>query len=119
MGLVRMTDNPSSNFVPNKRGAPRFALPLDVELQRIDQPEAAWTTAKLRELSVRDFYFLSPEPYKTGDRFRFSVPLRQEQSSEDRRLLGGIASIVRCDELDPFRDGSAFGIVARIDEVTP
>lgn len=112
-----MPDNPASDYVPNKRNAPRFALPLHVQLQKHGQQMSDWTTARLREVSIHGFYFLSDIDYDTGARFNFFIPF--EPPAAGKSLLSGIASIVRCETLNPSQDGAAFGIAARIEETAP
>jgi hypothetical protein len=102
-------------FVPNQRRAPRFAMPLSVELQRQDEPASEWTASRIRDISVRGFYFFSPIRQLVGTKFKFSVPF-QPESVSDKRLLRGVASVVRCEKLETSAASPSFGVAVEIEE---
>ena len=90
-------------------------MPLDVELQERGQ---AATRARIRDISVRGFYFFSPVRYPVGATLTFSVPHNSKGVTKQGTLIRGLASIVRCEELRRSSE-TEFGIAAKIDEITP
>lgn len=104
---------------PQRREAPRFRTSVDVRVQPHDQPNADWVQGRVRDISVRGFYFFSPVRHEIGSRLRFSVPWNIIRSTrKPSAFLAGLGSIVRCEELSSPGQPQSFGIAVRIDEAT-
>jgi PilZ domain len=110
----------SQTEYPQRREAPRFLSSADVRVQPLDQPNADWVQGRVRDISVRGFYFFSPRRHEIGSRLRFSVPWSIVRSTKNpSAFLAGFASIVRCEELSSSGQPETYGIAVRIDEATP
>lgn len=110
----------SKNEYPQMRAAPRFLATVDVRVQPQDQPNAGWVQGRVRDISVRGFYFFSPVRGEIGSRLRFSVPWNMIRIAKNSSpFLAGVGSIVRCEELSSPGHPESFGIAVKIDEATP
>jgi hypothetical protein len=112
-----MSTKPLGTRHTDRREAPRVQVSLDVKLQLTNQPESPWNTGRIRDISVRGFYFFSPIRHEVGSLLRFSVPWQiLRQTKEPKPMLAGIGSIVRCEELGDGEAPEAFGIAVKIVE---
>lgn len=108
---------PSGAPPADRREAPRVKVSLDVKLQLTNQPESPWNTGRIRDISVRGFYFFSPVRHEVGSLLRFSVPWQiLRQTKQPKPMLAGIGSIVRCEKLAGGGAPEAFGIAVKIIE---
>jgi hypothetical protein len=105
----------------DKRKTPRFPSPKHLELLLQDQTGGPPRIMRMRDVSLRGFYFFSQVRHGVGSMVRFSIPFEFPATKTKTDLLAGVAKVVRCDELDPKLDpvsGERFGVAAKIEETT-
>jgi hypothetical protein len=107
------------DFISNRRRAPRFAMPLNVDLQPQGEPNSEWAHGRIRDISIRGFYFFSAIRHSVGSRFRFLVPFQSGVVAPDKKLIAGVAKVVRCESLDASTSATPFGVALEIEEIAP
>ena len=116
-----MVKGPKRTDPSDKRKAPRFRSPKHLELLLQDQAGGAPRSLRMRDVSLRGFYFFSQVRHGIGSMVRFTIPFEFPATKTKTDLLSGVAKIVRCDELDPNLDpvsSDRFGVAAKIEETT-
>jgi hypothetical protein len=112
-----MEKGSKQNDKKDSRKAPRFLAPKHLGILLQDPAGGPPQVTRMRDISLRGFYFFSNVRHGIGSTVRFSIPFEFTATKSKTDLLAGVAKIVRCDELDPST-GEAFGVAARIEETT-
>ena len=99
-----------------RRQSRRFPTPLRVELWS-DEKSCERRRERMKDISLRGFYFFSEISRAPGALLNFSVRFVRRSTGQEVDLLRGIARVIRCDE-HPQGEAEPYGMAARIEETT-